>query len=80
MIKLSELQALEIVAIEDGRRLGHLQDLEIDPDSGKIIALVVMETAGGGSGFFKKQEEMLLYWRQILTIGADVILVKTANG
>lgn len=77
MIRLSELQTLEIVAVEDGRRLGTIFDLEIDPDNGKIAALIVMQKEG--TGLFKKSEEMMIYWNQILTIGTDVILVKTAN-
>lgn len=78
MITLSDLQALEIIAVEDGRRIGNVQDLEIDADSGQILALVLAEQAAGG-GFFKKHEEVLIEWERILTIGSDVILVKTAH-
>jgi len=77
MITLSEMQALDIIAVEDGRRLGNVQDLEINADSGQITALVVATQAGGG--FFKKQEEKLIDWERILKIGSDVILVKTVT-
>ncbi|WLV25691.1 YlmC/YmxH family sporulation protein [Aciduricibacillus chroicocephali] len=77
MITLSEMQALEIIAVEDGSRLGNVLDLEIDADRGQITALVVAEQSGGG--FFKKQEERLIQWEHILKIGSDVILVKTES-
>lgn len=74
MMKLSDLQVKEIIAVTDGRKLGNIADLEIDPDKGKIIALVVYDR-GKKSSMFAKAEEMIIYWEQIVTIGTDVILV-----
>jgi YlmC/YmxH family sporulation protein len=79
MINLSDLQVKEIIAINDGRRLGHISDLEIDPDRGRIIALVIYLREKKG-GFFGKPEELMIYWEQIITIGSDVILVKDVDG
>ncbi|WP_042144984.1 YlmC/YmxH family sporulation protein [Paucisalibacillus sp. EB02] len=75
MIKLSDLQVKEVIVINDGRRLGHISDLEIDPDRGRIIALVIYTREKKG-GFFGKSDELMIYWEQIVTIGSDVILVK----
>lgn len=74
MILLSELQVKEVIIVNSGRRLGHIYDLEIDPASGKIIAIILLTKTGGG-GLFSKPEEVLIYWEQIVTIGTDVILV-----
>ncbi|WP_047984547.1 YlmC/YmxH family sporulation protein [Ornithinibacillus californiensis] len=79
MINLSDLQVKEIIVINDGRRLGHISDLEIDPDRGRIIALVIYLREKKG-GFFGKPEELMIYWEQIITIGSDVILVKDVDG
>ncbi|MEN2766531.1 YlmC/YmxH family sporulation protein [Ornithinibacillus xuwenensis] len=79
MIKLSELQVKEVIIVNDGRKLGHISDLEIDPDRGKIIALVIYLREKKG-GFFGKPEELMIYWEQIVTIGSDVILVKDVDG
>lgn len=73
MILLSELQVKEVIIVNSGRRLGHIYDLEIDPTSGKIIAIILLAKMGGG--LFSKPEEVLIYWEQIVTIGTDVILV-----
>lgn len=75
MIKLSELQVKEVIVVDNGKRLGHIYDLEIDPDLGKIIAIILVHREKR-SGLFGKQEEIVVYWEQIVTIGADVILVK----
>ncbi len=75
MIKLSELQIKEVIVIDNGKRLGHIYDLEIDPDLGKITAIILI-LRDKKSGLFGKTDELIIYWEQIVTIGADVILVK----
>lgn len=74
MIRLSELQVKEVIVINSGERLGYIQDLEIEPDRGIIIALIVVDPQNKGS-MFKKADELIIYWEQIVTIGKDVILV-----
>jgi YlmC/YmxH family sporulation protein len=78
MIKLSELQIKEVIVIDNGKRLGHIYDLEIDPDLGKITAIILILRDRKGS-LFGKPDELIIYWEQIVTIGADVILVKEIN-
>ncbi|MFD2044020.1 YlmC/YmxH family sporulation protein [Ornithinibacillus salinisoli] len=77
MVTLSELQTKEVVVINDGKRLGHISDLEIDPNRGRIIALIIYLRDKGG--FFGKSDELIIYWDQIVTIGMDVILVRDAS-
>lgn len=74
MVKLSELQIKEIIIVDSGKRLGHINDLEIDLESGKIIAIIIADP-DKKSGIFGKPEELIIYWEQIVTIGTDVILV-----
>lgn len=73
VITLSELQAKEIVDVNDGKRLGHINDIEVDVTLGKILSLVIYMKENGG--LFGKQEEIIIQWNQIMTIGSDVILV-----
>ncbi|ASK63575.1 YlmC/YmxH family sporulation protein [Virgibacillus phasianinus] len=75
MIKLSELQMKEVIVIENGTRLGHISDLEIDAVNGRILA-IVLQIKEGKSGMFAKSGEMIIGWHQITTIGEDVILVQ----
>lgn len=78
MVMLSELQVKEIIIIDDGTRLGHFSDLEIDADSGKIMSLII-PVKEKQSGFFSKADEVVILWNQIETIGSDVILVKNVE-
>lgn len=77
MIRLSELQMKEVISVIDGRRLGFIVDLEIDVTTGRIHSLILADRDSKGQ-FFGKSEEIKVSWRQILRIGADVILVKEA--
>lgn len=75
MIKISELQAKDVVNVSDGRKLGQIYDLEVDLRMGKVKALVIP----GESrlfGLFTGGKEWVIPWNQILRIGADVILVR----
>ncbi|OZU90400.1 YlmC/YmxH family sporulation protein [Virgibacillus indicus] len=74
MIKLSELQVKEVIIIDDGSRLGHISDLEIDTHSGRITAIIIPLKEKSG-GFFGKPGELVIQWNQIVRIGSDVILV-----
>ncbi len=75
MLKVSDFQVKDVVNVSDGKRLGNVEDIEINLQSGKIEAVVI-----GGSGkilgLFGKDEEVVIPWQNILKIGEDVILVR----
>jgi len=73
MIKLSELQVKEVIVVDSGKRLGHIYDLEIDPNIGRIRSIILLRNRK--NGFFGKPDEIIIDWEQIITIGKDVILV-----
>jgi len=77
LITLSELQMKEVIMM-NGRRLGFIEDLEIDEQNGFIIAIIIVERQGKGS-FFQKPDEKVISWKQILTIGNDIILVNDSQ-
>ena len=62
------------VIMMNGKRLGYIDDLEIDEQSGLVTAIIVIDRQGKGA-FFQKHEEKVIQWNQILTIGSDIILV-----
>lgn len=75
MVKISEFQTKDVVNIIDGKKLGSVQDLEIDLRHGKIDALVV-PVQGKFLGLFGSNSEYVIPWENIIKIGLDVILVK----
>ena len=79
MARSSELRSREVVNISDGRRLGLINDFEIDMATGQIKAVVVP----GPSKLiriFTRSEDMVIPWERIIKIGIDVILVEAING
>ncbi|WP_425514292.1 YlmC/YmxH family sporulation protein [Lentibacillus saliphilus] len=73
---LSELQIKEVIIVENGTRLGHISDLEINEQTGRIVALILYHKK---SGVFGKAEEIVIPWNHIVTIGSDVILIHEAH-
>ncbi|HIS28826.1 MAG TPA: YlmC/YmxH family sporulation protein [Candidatus Avamphibacillus intestinigallinarum] len=74
MVTLSELQKKEIVTTAEGKRLGYIVDVELDPELGKVIALIVFEREQGA--LLRKAEERVIQWEEIVTIGEDIILIQ----
>jgi len=75
MVLLSELQVKEVILMDSGKRLGFIQDVNINKETGTIDSFVIVDRQMRGA-FFQKQEEKLIDWKQIVTIGADIILVQ----
>ena len=79
MVKLSALRERDIVGIGDGRRIGAVGDVEIDPASGRIVAVLV-PGASRLFGLLGSTEDLRIAWSDIVTIGEDVILVRQGGG
>lgn len=71
----SELKKKDIICIGEGRLLGRACDLELDPSSGRITALIVCEGMGFTCFFHGEKSRMTIGVNQIACIGDDVILV-----
>lgn len=77
MIRVSEINSKNIVNAADGRILGHICDLEIDPDDGKIRSILLPGAIK--QSFFRKKEVITIPWREIKKIGFDVILIDSTG-
>ena len=75
MMKISELRMKDVIEAEDGRRLGFINDMEIDADSGRIDALVI-PGARSWRWLFGRSDETVLPWQRIVKLGVDVIIVQ----
>ncbi|MFC0214167.1 YlmC/YmxH family sporulation protein [Paenibacillus chartarius] len=74
-MKISDFQTKDVINIVDGRKLGQVSDLELDLRQGRIDAIVV-PTQGKFFGLFGGSTDIIIPWRNIVKIGADVVLVK----
>lgn len=75
-MKLSKLGGKEIVNINDGERLGILNnsDLIIDTKSGKIISFLVPEK--NQFKLFGDKEEVKIPWESVKKIGEDMMIIE----
>ncbi|MBM7867529.1 YlmC/YmxH family sporulation protein [Heliobacterium gestii] len=78
MIKISDLRLRDIVNIHDGRRLGVIKDIDIDPEMGRVKA-IVLPGQGRFMSFFGRGDDMVVPWDRIKKIGVDVILVDVSQ-
>jgi len=74
-MKISDFQTKDVINIVDGRKLGQISDIELDLRVGRIESIVV-PSSGRFFGIFGGGDDIVIPWRSIVKIGADVILVK----
>ncbi|MBE5784141.1 MAG: YlmC/YmxH family sporulation protein [Clostridiales bacterium] len=75
-MSLSELRAKEVVNTLDGKRLGKVMDLEFDPHSGCVEALVVPGEFKVSHAIRGEKCGVVIPWQRICKIGENVILVQ----
>lgn len=65
----------EVINITDGRRMGFVQDVCADLETGKITSIIV---PGSNKilGMFSTSNDIVIQWQNIKCIGDDVILVE----
>lgn len=67
------LRDKDVINICDGKRLGFVGDMEIDPCGGRICALIVLcDCRPLGFG---KCEELVIPWEKVSCFGKDAVLV-----
>ncbi len=76
MIKTSDLRKLDVINMEEGRYLGSVCDLDVDPDTGRVIALIVDEVRPFRFLWGSRHADLEIPWKDVVLVGADVVLVK----
>lgn len=72
--RIADLRAKEVINIRDGLRLGFPVDIEMDRETGRVVALVVM-ASGRPGGLFGRGHEYVVPWEKIRRIGDDLVMV-----
>ena len=76
--RFSELRNKEIIHVCEGTRLGYLNDVCIDTDTGRVTAIMVPGPCRF-LGLFGRDSDYIIPWGCIRRIGEDIILVEGAN-
>ena len=74
-MRLSDLQNKEMVSTETGRNIGSIADIELDPKTGRILALILEPKRGFRLMSKAREFDNKIEWSNIIKIGEDVILV-----
>lgn len=75
-MKISDFQTKDVINIVDGKKLGQVTDLELDLRQGRIDSIVVPQFTKFLGIFGNGGTEVVIPWRNIVKIGADVVLVR----
>ncbi|MDO4581328.1 MAG: YlmC/YmxH family sporulation protein [Bacillota bacterium] len=75
-MRLSEFADKRIINIFDGDILGIAgdSDLLIEPDSGRILEIIV--PAGRGFGGAARRQQLVIPWSAVKKVGSEVIVVE----
>ena len=71
---INDLRDKDVINICDGRKLGCVDDVEVDVNSGRLVAIIV--PCDGRLFGFGRSKNLVILWDSIEKIGDDTILVR----
>lgn len=74
MLKATELELKDIVNINDGAKLGPVKDLQIDIETGRVVALV-LQAPRRYFGLVRQGKDLVIPWEAVKKFGQDTVLV-----
>lgn len=74
---IHQLCEKEIVQLEQGVCLGKADDLTFDPATAQLESLILLGRPRL-FGLLGREESLTIPWQEIVTIGTDAVLVRTA--
>lgn len=74
MTRIFDFRHKEVINISDGKRLGFIEDVDLDTENGEISS-VIIPVSGKILGVFGKDTEYIIPWDSIKKIGQDIVLV-----
>lgn len=75
-MKISDFQSKDVINIVDGKKLGYINDIELDLRQGRIDSIVIPQVTRFMGLFGSTSGEVVIPWRNIVKIGTDVVLVR----
>ena len=66
----------EVINITNGKRLGYVQDVCADLETGNITHIIVPGSGNKLMNIFKTDNEISIPWKNVKCIGEDLILVE----
>ena len=76
MFTLGDLCERDVVSVKNGENLGRVDDLCVEETTARVLSLVIYGRLRL-FGLLGREEDLMIPWEDILTIGSDVVLVRT---
>ncbi|MDU1201381.1 MAG: YlmC/YmxH family sporulation protein [Clostridiales bacterium] len=77
MMRISDIMEKEIINVKNGKKLGFITDIDLDVENGKVSSFSIIGSSGN---FFSRGAEIdTVFWRDILRIGCDTIIVSIGS-
>ncbi len=73
--RLEEFRYKDVVSVKDGQRLGFVGDVELDPQTARLTAIVIRGRYRL-LGLLGREPDRVIPWEEISLIGEDAILVE----
>ena len=73
--RITALRDKEIIDVSSGDRYGYVGDLEVDLESGRVLALVIPGRLRL-FGLLGREEDRIFPWESVRRFGSDIILVE----
>ena len=77
MMRISDIMEKEIINVKNGNKLGFITDIDLDVENGKVSSFSI--TGSSGNFFSRGAEIDTVFWRDILRIGCDTIIVSIGS-
>ena len=77
MMRISDIMEKEIINVKNGKKLGFITDIDLDVENGKVSSFSI--TGSSGDFFSRGAEIDTVFWRDILRIGCDTIIVSIGS-
>ena len=72
--RITDLSYKEVYDMDSGRRLGYVRDAEIDPETGRVTALIIPGKLRW-LGLLGREKEVIIPWERVQRIGEDILFV-----
>ena len=76
--RITDMSYKEVIDLHTGQRLGYVRDAEIDPETGRVTALVIPGRLKW-LGLLGREPEVVIPWSGIRRLGEDIIFVGQAD-
>ena len=73
--RIVDMKNKEVISIQDGCRIGCVNDVEVDMINARLVAIIVYGRLKF-FGIFGREEDIVIKWENIKVVGEDTVLVK----